>query len=121
MFYILNTEEEAITLESLIVTRIRSWVETYSPISIADTNDALLGRKPRTGELASALTNKWDTPRQRIDGKWILSVPTQLSLGPIPLSVITDNITAPTANYDTTWFPEPETDANATIITPEST
>ena len=119
IFYVFDTEAEAIATENIIVTNIKTWVETYSP-SVMVNGEEIKGRRPITGEIVSATTNKWDTPRQRIDGKWILSVPTQLSLGPIPLSVITDNITVPTENYDITWFPEPETDTNATIITPES-
>lgn len=108
IYYVFDTEAEAIDVENIIVTNIKTWVQTYSPDAIAPDGNSLRGRNAKTGELVDHYTTRWAIPKQRLDEKWIFEKPTQNALGPIPLSSVINGITATEEGYDTSWFPEPE-------------
>ena len=107
IFYVFDTEAEAITAENTIVTNIKTWVETYSP-SVVVNGEAIKGRRPKTGEITNATTNKWADPKQRLDGKWVFQKPTDSNVTPIPLSSVIANVTANEEEFSSDWFPEPE-------------
>ena len=107
IFYVFDTEAEAIATENTIVTNIKTWVETYSP-SVVVNGEAIKGRRPSTGEIAHATTNKWADPVERLDGKWVFQKPTQNALGPIPLAAVINGISTTEENYSRSWFPPPE-------------
>ena len=108
IFYVFDTEAEAITAEDTIVTNIKTWVETYSPDAIGPDGNSLKGRNAKTGELVNNYTTKWAMPKERLDGKWIFQKPTQTALGPIPLASVINGITATEEEYNKSWFPELE-------------
>ena len=108
IFYVFDTEAEAITAEDTIVTNIKTWVETYSPDAIGPDGNSLKGRNAKTGELVNNYTTKWAMPKERLDGKWIFQKPTQTALGPIPLASVINGITATEEEYNKYWFPELE-------------
>lgn len=107
IFYVFETEAEAIAAENTIVTNIKTWVETYSP-SVVVNGEAIKGRRPSTGEIVSATTNKWADPKQRLDGKWIFQKPQDYNVTPIPLSSVVANVIANEEEYSRGWFPPPE-------------
>ena len=108
IYYVFDTEAEAITAENTIVTNIKIWVQTYSPDAITPDGNSLRGRNAKTGELVDHYTTRWAIPKQRLDQKWVFEKPTQSALGPIPLSIVINGIMATEEEYDTSWFPEPE-------------
>lgn len=107
IFYVFDTEAEAIAAENTIVTNIKTWVETYSP-SVVVNGEAIKGRRPSTGEITHATTNKWADPVERLDGKWVFEKPQDYNVTPIPLSVVVDGISANEEEYSRGWFPLPE-------------
>lgn len=108
IFYVFDTEAEAITTENTIVTNIKTWVQTYSPDAIGPDGNSLKGRNAKTGELVEVYTIKWAIPKQRLDEKWVFEKPTQSALGPVPLASVINGITATEEEYNEAWFPEPE-------------
>lgn len=108
IFYVFDTEAEAIAAENTIVTNIKTWVQTYSPDAIAPDGNSLKGRNAKTGELVDNYTTKWAIPKERLDGKWVFQKPTQNALGPIPLAAVINGISTTEENYSRSWFPPPE-------------
>jgi len=108
IFYVFDTEAEAIAAENTIVTNIKTWVQTYSPDAIDSEGNSLRGRNAKTGELVDIYTSKWAIPVKRLDDKWAFQKPTQSALGPIPLANVINGITATEEEFSSGWFPEPE-------------
>ena len=108
IFYVFDTEAEAITAENTIVTNIKTWVQTYSPDAIGPDGNSLKGRNAKTGELVDNYTTKWAIPKQRLDEKWVFEKPTQNALGPIPLESVINGIFSIEEEFQIGWFPEPE-------------
>lgn len=108
IFYVFDTEAEAIAAENTIVTNIKTWVQTYSPDAIGPDGDSLKGRNAKTGELVNNYTIRWATPKERIDGKWVFSKPTQNRLGPAPLDSVINGVSATEEEFQIDWFPEPK-------------
>lgn len=108
IYYVFDTETEAIAAENTVVTNIKTWVQTYSPAAIGPDGNSLRGRNAKTGELVDNYTTRWAIPKQRADDKWVFEKPTQNALGSIPLSDVINGITGTEEEYDTSWFPEPE-------------
>ena len=108
IFYVFNTEAEAIAVENTIVTNIKTWVQTYSPDAIGPDGNSLKGRNAKTGEFINNYTTKWAIPVERLDGKWVFEKPTQKGLGPVPLSSVINGITATEEDFNSNWFPEIE-------------
>jgi hypothetical protein len=108
IYYVFDTEQEALSAESTIVNNIKSWVQTYSPDAIAPDGNSLKGRNAKTGELVNHYTTRWAIPKQRLDDKWVFEKPTQSALSPVPLDSVINGITATEETYDSSWFPEPE-------------
>ena len=108
IFYVFDTEAEAIAAENTIVTNIKTWVQTYSPDAIGPDGNSLKGRNAKTGELVDNYTTKWAIPKQRLDEKWVFEKPTQSALGPVSLASVISGITATEEEYNEVWFPEPE-------------
>ena len=108
IFYVFDTEAEAIAAENTIVSNIKTWVETYSP-SVVVNGEAIKGRRPSTGEVVFATTSKWADPKQRLDEKWVFEKPQDHNVTPIPLSSVIANVTANEEQFNSDWFPEPET------------
>lgn len=110
IYYVFNTEAEAIAAENTIVTNIKTWVQTYSPDAIGPDGNSLRGRNAKTGELVDNYTTKWAIPKQRLDDKWVFEKPTQNALGPVPLASVINGITAIEEEFSSDWLPpEPET------------
>lgn len=107
IFYVFDTEAEAIATENTIVTNIKTWVETYSP-SVVVNGEAIKGRRPSTGEIAHATTNKWADPVERLDGKWVFEKPQDHNVTPIPLSTVINGVSANEEEFSSDWFPAPE-------------
>ena len=108
IFYVFNTEAEAIAAENTIVTNIKTWVQTYSPDAIGPDGNSLKGRNAKTGELVEVYTTKWAIPKERLDGKWVFEKPTQSALGPVSLDSVINGISATEEEFQLDWFPEPE-------------
>ena len=108
IFYVFETEAEAIAAENTIVTNIKTWVQTYSPDAIGPDGNSLKGRNAKTGELVDNYTTRWAIPKERLDGKWVFEKPTQNALGPVPLASVINGTTATEEEYNESWFPEPE-------------
>lgn len=108
IFYVFETEAEAIAAENTIVTNIKTWVQAYSPDAIAPDGNSLKGRNAKTGELVNHYTTRWAVPNQRLDGKWVFEKPTQSALGPVPLASVTNGVSAIEEEFQRDWFPEPE-------------
>ena len=108
IFYVFDTESEAIAAENTIVTNIKTWVQTYSPDAIGPDGNSLKGRNAKTGELVDVYTTKWAIPTERLDGKWVFEKPTQSAVGPAPLANVINGITATEEEHDQSWFPDPE-------------
>lgn len=108
IFYVFDTEAEAIVAENTIVTNIKTWVQTYSPDAIGPDGNSLKGRNAKTGELVNNYTTKWAIPKERLDGKWVFEKPTQSALGPVPLPSVINGITATEEEYNESWLPELE-------------
>ena len=108
IYYVFDTETEAIAAENTVVTNIKTWVQTYSPAAIGPDGNSLRGRNAKTGELVDVYTIKWAIPRERLDGKWVFEKPTQSALGPVPLESVINGISATEEEFQSDWFPEPE-------------
>jgi len=108
IFYVFDTEAEAIDTENIIVANIKIWVQTYLPDAIAPDGNSLRGRNAKTGELVNNYTTKWAIPKERLDGKWVFEKPTQNALGPVPLDSVINGVSATEEEFQTDWFPEPE-------------
>lgn len=105
-YFVFDTEMEAETAQQQIVNNALAAVKSFSPEAVTD--EGLIGRNAKTGDLspASTLTNRWADPRETIDGKWAIPVPTDEDLqsphGSVPASVATTGLTAETA-ISPTW------------------
>ena len=108
IYYIFDTEQEALSAESTIVNNIKSWVQQYSPDAITGDQQKLKGRNAKTGELTNVYTTRWAVPVERLDGKWVFQKPIESDTTPIPLSQVILNIAATEEEYSDIWFPEPE-------------
>ena len=104
IYYVFDTEAEAIVAENTIVTNIKTWAQTYSPDAIGPDGNSLRGRNAKTGELVDNYTIKWAIPRERVDGKWVFEKPTQNALGPIPIAAVIETLSLNEENYQESWF-----------------
>lgn len=106
IYYIFNSEQEAVTTEQQIVDNAKNWLLSNSPQSLSPDGNKLRGRNAATGEFVEVYTEKWAVPQQTIDGKWVFLKPTQIKTSPIPVEVFLNNIIADEIEYDSSWFAE---------------
>lgn len=98
LYYVFDDEQTAIDAEAYICT-------------IAQT--PIVGRNAKTGQLEpnKAKTEKWATPQQRLDGKWVFPIIPDAIASQYPQSV-TDNFNSTHTNvkeeYSSDWFPTEE-------------
>jgi hypothetical protein len=109
LYYIFNTEQEALAAEQQIVDNVRQWVAANVPDALSEDGTKLRGRNAKTGEFVDAYTTRWAVPQQIVDGRWVFAKPTQEKTSPIPAEVFTANIVADEVPYDENWFATDET------------
>ena len=105
-YYTFATEQEAIAAETGIVANIRAWVASNIPDALAE-NGTLRGSNAATGQWSDATTTQWDVPRQISDGRWVIAVPAQQRIAPIPLAVAVAHIDATIEAALDSWWPAP--------------
>ena len=108
IYYLFNTEQEALAAEQQIVDNVRQWVSDNVPDALSEDGLKLRGRNAKTGEFTDAYTTRWAIPQQIVDGRWVFSKPTAEKTAPIPVAVFTAGVVAEEANYDENWFPGDE-------------
>jgi hypothetical protein len=104
IYYVFNTEQEALAAEKQIVDNVRQWVAANVPDALSEDGLKLRGRNAKTGEFTDAYTTRWAVPQQIVDGKWVFTKPTAEKTAPIPVEVFINNISAEEAEYETNWF-----------------
>ena len=104
IYYVFNTEAEALSAEQQIVDNVRSWVAANVPEALSEDGTKLRGRNAKTGEFVDAFTTRWAIPQQIADGRWVLSKPTAEKVAPIPVEVFISHITAIEEEYSPFWF-----------------
>jgi hypothetical protein len=104
IYYIFNTEQEALAAEQQIVDNVRRWVAANVPDALSEDGLKLRGRNAKTGEFTDAYTTRWAVPQQIVDGRWVFAKPKSEKTSPIPVEVFVNNISAAEAEYDTGWF-----------------
>lgn len=109
MFYIFNTQTEAQQAENQIVANVYAWAQANAP-EVVSEDGYLRGRNASTGELADAVTMRWDEPRALSDGRFAILKPTAERVAPMPLADALAGITATEitqAEYEAA-LPQPE-------------
>jgi hypothetical protein len=105
IYYIFNTQEEALVTEKHIVDNIKNWVIINNPESLTSDGDALKGKNAKTGKWEeSGNTSRWAIPEKTKDDKWVFLKPTQDKVSPIPIEIVLNNINAQEIEYDINWF-----------------
>lgn len=104
IYYVFNTEAEALSAEQQIVDNVRSWVATNVPEALSADGTKLRGRNAKTGEFVDAFTSRWAIPKQTNDGSWVFTKPTQEKTAPIPVEVFIADIEATEEEYNDAWF-----------------
>lgn len=104
IYYVFNTEQEALSAEEQIVTNVRAWVTINVPDALSSDGSKLRGRNAQTGEFVDIYTTRWAIPQQITDGRWVFIKPTNDKTSPIPASIFIGNITAVEEEYNETWF-----------------
>jgi hypothetical protein len=84
-YYVLQTEAEANAIDAQIVANVRAWAEANAP-EVVSQDGYLRGRNAATGELADAVTVRWDEPRILADGRFAILKPTAERVAPMPLA-----------------------------------
>ena len=104
IYYIFNTEQEALAAEQQIVDNVRQWVVANVPDALSEDGLKLRGRNAKTGEFTDAYTTRWAVPQQIVDGRWVFTKPTAEKTSPIPVEVFINGITASENEYNSDWF-----------------
>lgn len=104
IYYIFNTEQEALAAEQQIVDNVRQWVAENVPDALSEDGTKLRGRNAKTGEFTDAYTTRWAIPQQIVDGRWVFAKPTQEKTFPIPAAVFNANVNSDEAVLDPAWF-----------------
>jgi hypothetical protein len=84
-FYVFTTQAEANAIDAQIVANVRAWAEANAP-EVVSEDGYLRGRNAATGELADAVTVRWDEPRILADGRFAILKPTAERVAPMPLA-----------------------------------
>jgi hypothetical protein len=84
-YYVFQTEAEANAIDAQIVANVRAWAEANAP-EVVSEDGYLRGRNAATGELADAVTVRWDEPRILADGRFAILKPTAERVAPMPLA-----------------------------------
>ena len=108
IYYIFNTEQEALAAEQQIVDNVRQWVAANVPDALSEDGLKLRGRNAKTGEFTDAYTTRWAVPQQIVDGRWVFTKPTAEKTAPIPVAVFITGIVAEEAIRDENWFEQEE-------------
>lgn len=106
IYYVFNTEAEALSAEQQIVDNVRNWVAANVPDALSADGTKLRGRNAKTGEFVDAFTTRWAIPQQIADGRWVFTKPTQEKTAPIPVAVFVANVIASETEYDAAWWPQ---------------
>ena len=104
IYYVFNTETEALSAEQQIVDNVRNWVAANVPEALSEDGTKLRGRNAKTGEFVDAFTTRWAIPQQIADGRWVFTKPTQEKTSPVPVEVFIGNVEATEEEYKDTWF-----------------
>lgn len=104
IYYIFNTEQEALAAEQQIVDNVRLWVAANVPEALSEDGLKLRGRNAKTGEFTDAYTTRWAIPQQIVGGRWVFAKPTVEKTAPIPVEVFINNIIAEEIEYESNWF-----------------
>ena len=104
IYYIFNTEQEALAAEQQIVDNVRQWVEANVPDALSEDGLKLRGRNAKTGEFTDAYTTRWAVPQQILDGRWVFAKPTEEKTAPIPVEAFTNGVIANENEYNSDWF-----------------
>jgi len=103
IYYIFNTEQEALAAEQQIVDNVRQ-VEANVPDALSEDGLKLRGRNAKTGEFTDAYTTRWAVPQQILDGRWVFAKPTEEKTAPIPVEAFTNGVIANENEYNSDWF-----------------
>lgn len=104
IYYVFNTEAEALSAEQQIVDNVRNWVAANVPDALSADGTKLRGRNAKTGEFVDAFTTRWAIPKQTNDGRWVFEMPVAERTAPVPISVALDGVIADEVDYDPSWF-----------------
>jgi hypothetical protein len=84
-YFVFQTAHLAELANQNIAANVRAWVQANMPEAV--TPDGYLrGRNAATGELADAVTMRWDEPRALADGRFAILKPTAERVAPMPLA-----------------------------------
>jgi hypothetical protein len=106
IYYIFNTEQEALAAEQQIVDNVRQWVAENVPDALSEDGLKLRGRNAKTGEFTDAYTTRWAVPQQIVDGRWVFAKPTSEKTAPIPVEIFITNVNASEEVYNKEWWPD---------------
>lgn len=104
IYYIFNTESEALATEQQIVDNVKNWILVNVPEALSPDGTKLRGRNAATGQLVDVYTTRWAIPQQINSGLWVFPKPTIDKTTPIPVEVFTEGISVLENNYDPAWF-----------------
>lgn len=104
IYYVFNTEAEALSAEQQIVDNVRNWVAANVPDALSADGKKLRGRNAKTGEFVDAFTTRWAIPQHIADGRWVFPKPIQEKTDPIPVEVFIAGVEATEEEYNDTWF-----------------
>lgn len=91
--FLFDDKPSALAAEALICDNIRSFVAANIPDALTE-DGSIRGRRVDTGEYGPGVTSRWDDPRQTLDGRWAIQIPTKNEVAPIPLAVVLAGVTA---------------------------
>ena len=116
MQYLIFSDEATATSA---VAAIDAAARSLFPPSLIDADGSLIGVRGGHPDLSAARTVTWDVPQQRLDGKWVVQHPANLSTSSDPAGnsgmtiaqfLIAGLGTVAIETYDALWFPLPQRD-----------
>lgn len=104
IYYIFNTEQEAVTAEQQIINNVRQWVVANVPDALSEDGTKLRGRNAATGQLVDVFTIRWAIPQQINDGRWVFPKPTTEKTSPIPVEIFIENVSSSEEEFNNSWW-----------------
>lgn len=84
--FFFDSELEALAAEALICANIRGFVQSNIPEALTE-DGSIRSRWANGSGYSWAVTSHWETPRETVDGKWAVLIPTFEMVAPVPLPV----------------------------------
>jgi len=104
LYYEFQTQQEAEQADAQIIANVALWVSENLPERYDPNGPRLLGQRASNGEIVtdSGGTTRWAIPQETLGGTWVIPVPEQSDVFPMPIELVLVNITAPTIE-DPEW------------------